>query len=113
MLEVEGFRGSPLVRIVSKPGELHVQYRDVGQVWKTVAHYYEEDPMALHWATLKALSVRRAILEGEDPESVTDDEAFNLHWHALNYRTAGSKEADGMWRELVVCVSNLIKRGYL
>jgi hypothetical protein len=37
-----------------------------------------------------------------------NDESENLHWHALNYRTAAPQHADEMWQELVACVERKI-----
>lgn len=37
-----------------------------------------------------------------------DDESENLHWHALNYRTAAPQHADEMWQTLVACVERKV-----
>lgn len=37
-----------------------------------------------------------------------DDESENLHWHALNYRTAAPQHAEEMWQELVACVERKV-----
>lgn len=37
-----------------------------------------------------------------------DDTDLDLFWHALNYRTAGTREADEMWQELQACVARLV-----
>jgi hypothetical protein len=37
-----------------------------------------------------------------------DDESENLHWHALNYRTAASQHAEEMWQALAACVERKI-----
>ena len=36
------------------------------------------------------------------------DESENLHWHALNYRTAAPQHAEEMWQELVACVERKV-----
>ena len=38
------------------------------------------------------------------PDKLPPDEADDLAWHALNYRTAGIRQADEMWEELAACV---------
>ena len=37
-----------------------------------------------------------------------DEDSDNLHWHALNYRTAASQRAEAMWLELAACVDRKI-----
>jgi hypothetical protein len=44
-------------------------------------------------------------------QSNEDEHEYDLYWHALNYRTAGTKEAQAMWVELEECVQRLIQRG--
>jgi hypothetical protein len=38
---------------------------------------------------------------------IYDDYSLNLHWHALNYRTASSQDAQRAWVELEACVSRI------
>ncbi len=42
---------------------------------------------------------------------MNDEHEFDLAWHALNYRTAGTRDAERCWCELVECVNRLILRG--
>lgn len=39
-----------------------------------------------------------------------DEHEFDLHWHALNYRTASTEQAQAMWEELEACVERLVQR---
>ncbi|TXH08921.1 MAG: hypothetical protein E6R04_09750 [Spirochaetes bacterium] len=103
----------PKVRIISRTHKIVVQvfFQDhANGSWQDIEEYSESDPMALHWATLRALDARRSLLEGESPLSSPDTDLF---LHALNYRTAASEHAELAWNELKLCVSRLIKRGYL
>jgi len=36
-----------------------------------------------------------------------DEYKYDLHWHALNFRTASIQHADLMWKELEACVERL------
>jgi hypothetical protein len=42
--------------------------------------------------------------------SEPDPYEFDLFWHALNYRTAATPEADAMWKKLDECVRKLKQR---
>ena len=37
-----------------------------------------------------------------------DDESLNLHWHALNFRTASIDHAQHAWVELAACVERIV-----
>jgi len=37
-----------------------------------------------------------------------ENESDDLFWHALNYRTAATQHAEGMWQALVACVERKI-----
>jgi hypothetical protein len=37
-----------------------------------------------------------------------DEERDNLHWHALNFRTAATQHAEAMWQELQACVERKV-----
>lgn len=103
----------PKVRIISRPHKLVVQvlFQDrTNGSWQDIEEYSEADPMALHWATMRALDARRSLLEGESPLTNPD---MDLLLHALNYRTAPTETAEFAWGQLKLCVSRLIKRGYL
>lgn len=101
----------PHIRVISKPGVLQVQRRvfPSGE-WTPHREFFEDDCMALHHAVLCALDLRKRMMENE---RLDDDDDFNLHWHALNFRTASSDHAHACYLELVKCVSRLIKRGWL
>ena len=36
------------------------------------------------------------------------DEDDDLQWHALNYRTAGTLQAEEMWQALSACVARMV-----
>jgi len=40
---------------------------------------------------------------------MTDELTNDLKWHALNYRTAGTLEAEEMWQELLACVNRKVE----
>lgn len=37
-----------------------------------------------------------------------DEELDNLHWHALNFRTASTQHAEAMWQALQACVERKV-----
>ena len=37
-----------------------------------------------------------------------DDDSDNLHWNALNYRTAPTQFAEEMWQALAACVERKV-----
>ena len=40
------------------------------------------------------------------------DYDYDLFWHALNYRTAGTREAEAMWQELLACHKRIAKKTF-
>ncbi len=43
-------------------------------------------------------------------EYATDEYEYDLYWHALNYRSTSTKDAEVMWQELKACSDRLILR---
>jgi hypothetical protein len=46
----------------------------------------------------------------EVDDTPDDEHAYDLYWHALNYRAAAIQHAEAMWKELEACVARLIEK---